>query len=117
VDGIQGLIAETVRNAVREALRDHEADVAGGQTDVPVGPRPEYVSVKEAARIMSAHPATVRKLVAAGKLYRYSVEGKLRVRVAEVHAYLAREPQAGAPVDLDRRALAILGGHSPDHER
>jgi excisionase family DNA binding protein len=118
VDGIQGLIAETVRNAVREAVRDLQGEATGVQREeVPPRAGPEYVSVKEAGRIMSAHPSTVRKLVAAGKLGRYSVEGQPRVRVAELHTYLARETRHGAPVDLDQRALEVLRGGLPDQER
>jgi excisionase family DNA binding protein len=68
-----------------------------------------YVRVQTAAEMMSAHPSTIRKLIAEGKLGRYTVEGQLRVKVGDVHAYLAR--QGGAPlptIDLNQRALAIL---------
>jgi excisionase family DNA binding protein len=120
VEEIRRLIAETVRDAVREAVRELRGEKPVVTTEPPtppLAPGPEYVSAKEAARIMSAHPSTVRKLIAHGKLGRYSVEGKLRVRVAELHAYLARESQPGPPVDLDRRALEILGHGSPRCER
>jgi len=68
-----------------------------------------YVRVQTAAEMMSAHPATVRKLVADGKLGRYTVEGQLRIKASDVHAYLAREGQAPSPtIDLNQRAFAIL---------
>jgi excisionase family DNA binding protein len=67
--------------------------------------------VKEAARIMSAHPATVRKLMADGKLGRYSVEGQLRVKVSDIHAYMSREGQPSPTISLDERALQIIAQH------
>jgi excisionase family DNA binding protein len=67
-----------------------------------------YVTVKAAAELMSAHPATVRRLIAAGKLGRYSVESQARVKVSDIHAYMAREGCTSPTVDLEERALAIL---------
>ena len=67
-----------------------------------------YVTVKAAAEIMNAHPATVRRLTAAGKLGRYSVESQARVKVSDIHAYLAREGRLSPTVDLEARALAIV---------
>jgi excisionase family DNA binding protein len=69
---------------------------------------PTYVTVKAAAEMMSAHPATVRRLIAAGKLGRYSVESQARVKVSDVHAYMAREGCSSPTVDLEERALAIV---------
>src|SRR5206468_4288673 len=119
VDDIQRLIAQTVRSAVHEAVRELQGERAAVTTErstPPLAAGPEYVSAKEAARIMSAHPSTVRKLIATGKLGRYSIEGHLRVKVGELHAYLARESQPTTPVDVDRRALEILRGGSPGGE-
>lgn len=68
-----------------------------------------YLRVQAAAEMMSAHPSTVRKLVAEGKLGRYSVEGHLRIKASDIHAYVAREGGAPSPtIDLNQRALAIL---------
>jgi excisionase family DNA binding protein len=67
-----------------------------------------YVTVKAAAEMMSAHPATIRRLIAAGKLGRYSVESQARVKVSDVHAYMAREGCSSPTVDLEARALAIV---------
>jgi excisionase family DNA binding protein len=86
---------------VRRVIDEEARNAAGGI----------YVRVQAAAEMMSAHPSTVRKLVAAGKLGRYSVEGQLRIKASEVHAYLV--PEAGArlpPIDLNQRAFAILTG-------
>jgi hypothetical protein len=59
--------------------------------------------------MISAHPSTVRKLVAEGKLGKFTVEGQLRVKVSDIHAYLARDGGPTSPtVDLNERALAIL---------
>jgi excisionase family DNA binding protein len=68
-----------------------------------------YVKVQTAAEMISAHPSTVRKLVAEGKLGKFTVEGQLRVKVSDIHAYLARDGGPTSPtVDLNERALAIL---------
>jgi excisionase family DNA binding protein len=85
-----------IEAAVREATKQ----------EAPAGA--PYVTVKEAAAIMSAHPATVRRLIADGKLGRYSVEGQLRVKLAELHTYLAREGRT-EQLDIEGRALEILG--------
>jgi excisionase family DNA binding protein len=85
------------------------------------GNRPEngpvYISVKTAAEVMSAHPVTVRRLIADGKLSRYSVEGQLRVKVTDIHAYMAREGGPSSPtIDLTERALALLGHAKPSND-
>ena len=70
-----------------------------------------YVRAQTAAEMMSAHPSTVRKLVAEGKLGRYTVEGQLRIKVSDIHAYLAREGGAASPtIDINERALAVSKG-------
>ena len=120
MDEIERVIAEIVRKSVREAVSELQGELVAAVREARVSPASygqEYITVKEAARIMGAHPSTVRKLVAAGKLSRYSVEGQLRIKVADLHAYLAREPQPGPPIDLDRRALEILSGGSATGER
>jgi excisionase family DNA binding protein len=109
---IEELIGRVVREAVRaaavEEMRPAIAEAIKAATDAgQTGPF-LYVAVKEAARLMSAHSATVRKLVAEGKLGRYSLEGQLRVKVSDIHAYLAREGQPSPTIDLDERAIALL---------
>jgi len=76
-----------------------------------------YVTVRVAAEMMSIHPSTVRKLIADGKLGRYSVEGQLRVMVSDIHAYMAREGGPASPtIDLNQRALAILSDTKPRND-
>ncbi len=111
-----GSIEDLIREAVRAALRSSVEEmrpalaeavreaVAAGSTS-PTGP---YVPVKEAAKIMGAHPATVRKLVASGKLGRFTVEGSVRVKLTDIHAYLAREGQPSPTLNLDEQALLLL---------
>jgi len=90
---LPGLVAE-----MRTILAE-ETGEKGGAT---------YVTVKAAAEMMGAHPATVRRLIAAGKLGRYSVESQARVKVSDIHAYMAREGCSSPTVDLEARALAIV---------
>ncbi len=112
-DAIERLIFEAVRTAVRESVPDIGPAVAAALKHAGAahegGAAVVYVPVKEAARLMSAHPATVRKLIADGKLCRFSVEGQLRVRVSDLHAYMARESDGAATVSVDDRAREILG--------
>jgi excisionase family DNA binding protein len=76
-----------------------------------------YVRAQTAAEIMSAHPSTVRKLVAEGKLRRYTVEGQLRIKVSDIHAYLARAGGVASPtIDINERALAILTRSRPRND-
>lgn len=108
---IEHLIADAVRAAVRESMVDLQPAIAAAVMEASraVGPTAApYVSVKDAAAIMGAHPKTVRKLIAAGKLGRFTVEGRPRVKVADVHAYLAREGQPSPTTNLEERARRIL---------
>ncbi len=105
------LLARTFKAALRESLDDLRPAIACAIKDAGIGtdqPSPTYVTVKEAARIMAAHPVTVRKLMADGKLGRYSVEGQLRVKVSDIHAYMARAGQSSPTIDLEERARALL---------
>lgn len=101
----KGMAEDVLRRALpmlvteMKAMLSEDAGEKGG---------PTYVSVKAAAEMMSAHPATVRRLIAAGKLGRYSVESQARVKVSDIHAYMAREGCSSPTIDLEERALAIL---------
>ena len=113
---IEELLAQSVRLAVRESVAEEVRPVVTAAVKEAIaepgrGPGAAYVSVNEAARIMSAHPATVRKLMADGKLGRYSVEGQLRVKVSDIHAYMGREGQPSPTINLDERALQIIAQH------
>lgn len=105
------LLARTFKNALRESLDDLRPAIVCAIKDAGIGtaqPPPTYVTVKEAGRIMTAHPVTVRRLMAEGKLGRYSVEGQLRVKVSDIHAYMARAGQCSPTIDLQDRARALL---------
>jgi excisionase family DNA binding protein len=110
-ESLDELLARTVKAVIRESLDDLRPAIASALKDAGAGQdrtSPTYVTVKEAARMMTAHPVTVRKLIADGKLGRYSVEGQLRVKVSDIHAYMARAGQSSPTIDLDERARALL---------
>ena len=110
-ESLDDLLARSLKAAFRESLDDLRPAIASAIKDAGIGgseTTPTYVTVKEAARIMTAHPVTVRKLIAAGKLGRYSVEGQLRVKISDIHAYMARSGQSSPTIDLDERARALL---------
>ena len=69
-----------------------------------------YVSIKRAAEIMNAHPATVRGLIREHKLGSYSLESEKRVKVRDIHAYMAREGASSPIISDDERAHAIMSG-------
>ena len=101
----RGMAEDVLRRALPSLVAEMRAMLAeetgekGGAT---------YVTVKAAAEMMDAHPATVRRLIAAGKLGKYSVESQARVKVSDIHAYMAREGCSSPTVDLEARALAIV---------
>jgi excisionase family DNA binding protein len=118
---IEELLAQTVRLAVRESVVEEVRPAVTAAVKEAIGEPGRgsgaaYISVKEAARIMSAHPATVRKLMADRKLGRYSVEGQLRVKVSDIHAYMGREGQPSPTISLDERALQIIAQHKAKNE-
>jgi excisionase family DNA binding protein len=102
----KGMAEDVLRSALPILIAEMRATLAeeGSEKGGPA----TYVTVKSAAAMMSAHPATVRRLIAAGKLGRYSVESQARVRVSDIHAYMAREGAASPTVDLEARALAMV---------
>lgn len=110
-ESLDELLARAFKAALRESLDDLRPAFVCAIKDAGIGtaqPAPTYVTVKEAGRIMTAHPVTVRRLIADGKLGRYSVEGQLRVKVSDIHAYMARAGHASPTLDLEERARALL---------
>lgn len=67
-----------------------------------------YISIKKAAEIMNAHPATVRGLIREGKLGSYSLKSEKRVKVSDIHVYMAREVASSPIISVDERARAIM---------
>ena len=114
----QAVAAEVIPQAIDRALPKIVAEVRrviDAETRNVAGAM--YVRAQTAAEMMSAHPSTVRKLVAEGKLGRYTVEGQLRIKVSDIHAYLAREGGASSPtIDINERALAILSQSKPRND-
>lgn len=111
-ESIDEVLARTFKCALRESMDELRPAIASALKDAGVGQQQpgcaSYVTVKEAARIMAAHPVTVRKLISQGKLGRFSVEGQLRVKVSDIHAYMGRAGQESPTIDLDERAREIL---------
>ena len=70
------------------------------------GTDPEFVSARTAGKIAEVHPASIRRLVNAGKLRRYTYESEMRINVAELRAYLGRPSVTGADT-VAEKARAI----------
>ncbi len=110
-ESLDEILARAVKAALRESIDDLRPAIASAIKDAGIQSceaPPIYVTVREAAKIMTAHPVTVRKLIASGKLGRYSVEGQLRVKVSDIHIYMGRAEQGAPDVDLDERARELL---------
>jgi len=118
LDAFRGLLRDAAREVVDEVVptileRSLPKIVAEVRSVLEQDDRRQaaavFVTIKRAARIMDAHPATVRKLMREGKLGRYSVESQPRVKVSDIHAYMAREGRASPTISLDERARHLLG--------
>ncbi len=101
----RGMAEDVLRRALPALVAEMRAIVSEGADEKG---NATYVTVRAAAEMMSAHPATVRRLIAAGKLGRYSVESQARVKVSDIHAYMARAGCSSPTIDLEARALAIV---------
>src|SRR5260370_39708751 len=126
LDAITGLMKEMARAVVDEAApvlieklaptMVHEVKKALDEERRTEG-NAIYVTVRIAAEMMTAHPSTVRKLLSEGKLGRFSVERQLRVKVSDIHAYMAREVGVPPAIDINERALVILGQSRAKNDR
>lgn len=110
---LEGLLRAAARAGANDVLRNALPAVVAEMRAILEEERrnylgSKYVTVKIAAEIMHAHPATVRRLIAAGKLGRASVESQPRVTLSDIHAYMTREGNVSPTIDLDERARAIL---------
>jgi excisionase family DNA binding protein len=109
------LVTQAVKAALRESMEELRPAVTAAarealaESGAPSLGTPAYLPVKEAAEVMSAHPTTGRKLIADGKLGRCSVAGHLRVKLSDIHAYVAREGRGSPTISLEERALEIIG--------
>lgn len=112
------IVGNLVRASVADAIPILVAQLAPALVEVlerslrgwtPTAGAAPYLTVKEAAVMMGCHPTTVRRLVRDGKLGRYLLEGDVRIRVSDIHAYLARSGARSPSIDLAERALAIMG--------
>lgn len=56
----------------------------------------EYITVKQAAAVAHVDPNTVRRWMAAGKLARYKIEGRVLVDAAELDSKISRQPAGAA---------------------
>jgi excisionase family DNA binding protein len=102
VDAIPTLVVQLVPALVDALARSLQETTSGAAAA-------KYATAKQAAAMMSCHPATVRRLVREGKLGRYVLGDDVRILVSDIHAYMARSGAASPSIDLAERALAIMG--------
>jgi excisionase family DNA binding protein len=115
------LVASLVRSSIVDAVPVLVTRLAPALVDVIArsfresapGIAATYVTVKAAAAIMGCHPTTIRRLVREGKLGRYLLEKDLRIKVSDIHAYMARAGTSSPSIDLAERALSIMGVRRP----
>jgi excisionase family DNA binding protein len=102
------LIAPLVVEQVLQRLREAGQLGAGGAGAAPAVST-EYVSFKDAAKIVGFSPRTISDWVRAGKLKPYGRGRSARVRVAEIHELMAKlggssELEATTSTRIDRLA-------------
>lgn len=101
---LRDLVREVVREEVRAALDEQRPEEAEPAPDR----EPRYLTAREAARIASVRPETVRGWVARGELPDHRAGRLLRVRLDQLQAYLARARRPRGGMDEDERVRHIL---------
>lgn len=105
-DELTALLRAELPAAVRAVVGTGKAAQAPADT--------EYVSASRAAEIAGVRPAAIRSWVDSGELRGHHAGRLLRIRLDDLHAYLARQRErANAPVDLDHRARELLENTEP----
>lgn len=116
----QEWVGEIVRDAVRQVLREQRGDALVDKPAPGEMPDAAFVRIKQAAKLVDAHPKTIHKLIRDGVLNTYGLGREKRVNVRELLAYLARSKPAGlAAIDIDQKAreLAFSTGARPNGEK
>jgi excisionase family DNA binding protein len=96
-DELRVLVEDAVRKVVREEL---------SQAHRAPGPDDPFLSVADAAALVSVTPGTIRAWVKAGKLARYGAGRVLRVRRSELLSLLLGAASSSSGDDLSPEALA-----------
>ena len=112
---IERLIADAVRAAIHDSIAELQRAVAEAvreATHDATAHETPYLTLRQAATLMNVHPKTIRKLINGGKLGRFTVSGKPRVKLGDIHAYMASDAPAPETSSLDDRARRILSGSS-----
>lgn len=106
---LRTLLADVVREQLRLALGDdlptrlREAT----STDAPP-PDDGYVSMQRAAEIAQVNPNSIRNWIRRGDLREYRAGRLVRVRLAELHRYLARPPETTTAVNAEQDVRRML---------
>lgn len=106
-------LEDVLRNVVRDVLRDEipaavNAAIQASRSCEAPAEADVYLTVERAAEIASVHSQTVRKWQRKKLLRLYHAGAAPRVRLSELHAFLARDQHDAGRVDLDERARGIL---------
>jgi excisionase family DNA binding protein len=120
---LETVLAEIVRLALHDEVMELLRAELPAALRAALGPPPTcppeavptevYVTATRAAEIAGVRAATIRSWVVSGELRGHHAGRLLRIRVDDLHAYLARQKER-APIDLDRRAGELLGLTEPD---
>jgi excisionase family DNA binding protein len=87
--------------AIVEAMKKLES-----QDALAVDRREIFLRVNEAAKIADCHPKTINRLVRNGQIKCYRVGEHIRIRRADLIAYLARGDDRPSDEEIRRRARA-----------
>ena len=106
---LRTLVAELLEPLVREL---HELKAAISRLSDDHRPHSDYISIPEAARLVAADPRALRGWIDKGNLRAYGTEGVRRVRLDELHKFMASGSPDGSSdvIDLKERARQVLTG-------
>jgi len=104
---LDAAIAAIVRAAVEDAVRPLTLRLSEMEAAVRAAPPVEWLTVAQAATMLTVRPATVRAWLDRGLLTAHGTRRALRVARREL---VAMQPDAGGAevVDLDKRAAEIV---------
>jgi len=114
IGSLEAIIADVVRRTIQEVLREERTHTPTEQA--PRRAEDVYVTVHEAAEIARVGDATVRRWQKLKFLGRYRAGRQNRVKLSELHAFLARENVSTPDLDVRRKARDILAGRRTARE-
>lgn len=103
-DALRSLVAEVVREELRHAFAESGIALAGA----PTPPSTRYLTAAEAGAIAGVTAGTVRDWVTHRRLPCFWAGRRVRIKEADLHAFMAGPEKSPAEVDPEAWAEKIL---------